>query len=136
MVKLYAGLSGSGKTRQMLHDINEAVEKESGSLVCIELKTSLRYDVNYKVRLIEYQFYGLEGVRALRGFISGLHAGNFDITHVYLKSIHHLLGTDDVHVMADFCDWCERFGKANNVSFTMTARVDPALMPQSLKKYT
>jgi hypothetical protein len=136
MVKLYAGLSGSGKTRMMLHDINEAVQQDSGSLVCIERKTSLRYDVNYKVRLIEYQVYNLEGSEALRAFISGLHAGNFDITQIFLKSIHRLLGTDDVNVMADFCDWCARFGEANNVSFTMTARVDPALMPDSLKKYT
>ena len=136
MVKLYAGLSGSGKTRQMLSDIDEAVKHETGSLVCIEMKTSLRYDVNYKVRLIEYQVYGLEGSRALRGFISGLHAGNFDITHIYLKSIHRLLGTDDVDAMADFVAWCERFGKANNVSFTMTARVDPVGMPERLKQYT
>ena len=62
MVKLIAGLSGTGKTQRMVNEINEAVERESGSLVCIELKTSLRYDLNYKVRLIEYQSYQLEGV--------------------------------------------------------------------------
>ena len=88
MVKLLAGLSGTGKTKRMLDEMNEAAEKEHGSLVCIELKTSLRYDLNYKVRLIEYQAYGLEGAESLKAFISGLHAGNFDITHVYLKSLH------------------------------------------------
>ena len=55
MVKLYAGLSGSGKTKEMIHAINQAVETEAGSLVCIEQGNKLRYDVNYKVRLIEYQ---------------------------------------------------------------------------------
>lgn len=135
MVKLIAGLSGTGKTKRMLDEMNEAVEKEQGSLVCIELRTSLRYDLNYKVRLIEYQAYQLEGVEALKAFISGLHAGNFDITHIYLKSLHRLLATDDIQVMADFCGWCESFGRANSIHFTMTARLDPAAAPPALKAY-
>ena len=135
MVKLIAGLSGTGKTKSMLNEINEAVEHESGSLVCIELRTSLRYDLNYKVRLIEYQTYQLEGAESLKAFISGLHAGNFDITHIYLKSIHRLLGTDDPMAMAEFCDWCKAFGAANDLSFTMTARLDPAEAPEALRAY-
>ena len=135
MVKLIAGLSGTGKTQKMVNEINEAVQKEAGSLVCIELRTSLRFDLNYKVRLIEYQPYGLEGVESLKAFISGLHAGNFDITHVYLKSIHRLLGSDDPAVMTAFCDWCRSFGTANGIHFTMTARVDPETAPEALKAY-
>ena len=135
MVKLIAGLSGTGKPKRMINEMNEAVEKENGSLVCIELRTSLRYDLNYKVRLIEYQTYQLEGIASLKAFISGLHAGNFDISSIYLKSIHRLLGTDDVRVMADFCAWCERFGAENSISFTMTARLDPETAPAELKAY-
>lgn len=135
MVKLIAGPSGTGKTQQMLAEVNETVEKEQGSLVCIELRTSLRYDLNHKVRLIEYQTYQLEGLESLKAFISGLHAGNFDITHLYLKSVHRLVGTDDVAVLENFCAWCERFGQENGISFTMTARVDPQTIPEALKKY-
>lgn len=135
MVKLYIGLSGSGKTKEMLRDVADAAAHEHGSVVCIEKGGKLRYDVNYKVRLIEYSDYQLEGVASLKAFISGLHAGNFDITHIFLKSIHRLLGTDDPLAMAAFCDWCEGFGKANAVSFTMTARVDPEAVPEALKKY-
>jgi hypothetical protein len=135
MVKLYIGLSGSGKTKEMLHDVAEALEQEHGSVVCIEKGGKLRYDVNYKVRLIEYSDYQLEGVASLKAFISGLHAGNFDITHIFLRSIHRLLGTDEPAVMASFCAWCETFGAANGVNFTLTARIDPTLIPAELKKY-
>ncbi|MBR6120195.1 MAG: hypothetical protein IKQ04_07750 [Oscillospiraceae bacterium] len=135
MVKLIAGLSGTGKTQRMVNEINEAVEREGGSLVCIEQKTSLRFDLNYKVRLIEYQAYQLEGVESLKAFISGLHAGNFDITHVYLKSVHRLLGTDEPAVLAAFCDWCQAFGGENGIHFTMTARLDPAAAPEALRTY-
>ena len=94
MVHIHLGLSGSGKTKEMIREINEAADQATGSVVCIEKGNKLRYDVNYRVRLIEYGVYGLQGAEALKAFISGLHAGNFDITHVFLKSIHRLLGTD------------------------------------------
>ncbi len=135
MVKLIAGLSGSGKTKEMIDAINAAVDSESGSLICIEKGGKLRYDVNYKVRLIEYQDYQLEGAESLKAFISGLHAGNFDITHIFLQSIHRLLGTGEIDAMSDFCAWCERFGEVNSVSFTVTARMDPAAATETMKKY-
>lgn len=135
MVHLYMGLSGSGKTKEMINAINEAAAKTDGSVVCIENGSKLRYDVNYRVRLIEYGVYGLAGADALKAFISGLHAGNFDITHIFIKSIHRLLGTDDGEKMAEFCDWCAAFGEKNGVNFSMTARHDPNEAPERLKKY-
>ena len=135
MVKVFAGLSGSGKTKEMIRRINESAKNESGSVVCIESGSKLTYDIHYNVRLIEYGAYGLEGAEALKAFVSGLHAGNFDITHIYLKSIHRLLGTKDGEKIAAFCDWCESFGEKNQLSFTMTATIDPAAAPEALKKY-
>ena len=45
MVKLIMGLKGSGKTKQLVTDINEAVKNETGSMVCIEKGTKLRYEI-------------------------------------------------------------------------------------------
>lgn len=135
MVHLYLGLSGSGKTKEMIQAINAAAEQSDGSVICIEQGSKLRYDVNFRTRLISYGDYGLQGPDALKAFISGLHAGNFDITHIFLKSIHRLLGTDDAEAMADFCDWCAKFGADNQIEFAMTARQDPATVPDRLKKY-
>ena len=135
MVRLYLGLSGSGKTKEMIHAINAASEESDGSVVCIEMGNKLRYDINFRVRLISYREYGLKGADALKAFISGLHAGNFDITHIFLKSIHRLLGTDEAEAFADFCDWCAQFGEDNSISFAMTATSDPATAPERLRKY-
>lgn len=135
MVKIFLGLRGSGKTKEMIRTINEAAINESGSVICIEKGNKLTYDINYKVRLIDYREYALNGADALKAFICGLHAGNFDISHIFLKSIHKLLATDDMQQFAAFCDWCSVFGEKNGISFTMTATEDPALAPESLKKY-
>ncbi|MBR6414326.1 MAG: hypothetical protein IKS21_06930 [Oscillospiraceae bacterium] len=135
MVKLIAGRSGTGKTQRMVSEINEAVQKELGSLVCIEQRNSLRYDINYKVRLIEYQTYQLAGQDALKAFISGLHAGNFDISHIYLKSVHRLLNTDDPAELEKFCNWCRDFGDKHGMNFTMTFRMEAETAPEGLRAY-
>ena len=89
MVKIIMGLKGSGKTKRLIHDINTAVKNETGSMVCIEKGTKLRYDIDMHVRLIDYQEYKHEGTLTfLKGFVSGLHAGNFDISHIFIDSFY------------------------------------------------
>ena len=80
MIKVIMGLKGSGKTKQLINAIQDAVAAEAGDIVCIEYGKKLTYDVNYKVRLVDSEEYGIKNVDMLKGLISGLHAGNFDIT--------------------------------------------------------
>lgn len=135
MVKLIVGLKGSGKTKQLIQDINTAVKNETGSMVCIEKGTKLRYDIDMHVRLIDYQEYKMGTMAALQGFISGLHAGNFDISHIFIDSFYKLLDHAGVAEVEEFSLWCDKFGKANDMDFTILVSEDPALIPDSLKAY-
>ncbi len=112
MVKLIMGLKGSGKTKQLVTDINEAVKNETGSMVCIEKGTKLRYDIDIRVRLIDYQEYSMGTLTFLKGFISGLHAGNFDISHIFIDSFYKLVEDAGVAEVEDFVLWCDKFGAA------------------------
>ncbi|MEF9976801.1 MAG: hypothetical protein RR754_08550, partial [Oscillospiraceae bacterium] len=87
MVKVIMGLKGSGKTKQMIDLINTAVASEHGNVVCIERGPKLTYDIHYKIRLVEASQYDLTSFDALKGFVSGLYAGNYDITHVFIDSL-------------------------------------------------
>ena len=135
MVKLIMGLKGSGKTKQLIQDINESVKNETGSMVCIEKGTKLRYDIDIRVRLIDYQEYMMGSLTFLKGFISGLHAGNFDISHIFIDSFYKLVENADVAEVEDFVLWCDKFGKANDLSFTIVVSEDPANAPEALKAY-
>ena len=135
MVKLIAGLKGSGKTKQLIRDINEAVKNEPGSMVCIEKGTKLRYDIDIRVRLIEYQEYSMGSVAFLKGFLSGLHAGNFDISHIFIDSLYKLLEDATIADVEDFILWCDQFGKANDLSFTIALSEDPDALPESVKGF-
>lgn len=136
MVKLIMGLQGAGKTKQLVQDINEAIQNESGSLVCIEFGDKLRYDIDRRVRLIEFQDYKMAGsVAFLKGFISGLHASNFDLSHIFIDSLYKLLSERNVADVEDFLLWCEQFEAANHVSFTVLVSEDPEKLPESVKKF-
>ncbi|MBR6824991.1 MAG: hypothetical protein IKM59_00405 [Oscillospiraceae bacterium] len=135
MVKLILGLKGEGKTKQLVQDINEAVKTEAGSMVCIERGTKLRYDIDSRVRLIEYQEYMLGDLPSLKGFISGLYAGNFDITHIFVDSFYKLLQEGGPAEVEDFVLWCDSFSTAHGVDFTVLVSEDPEATPETLKKY-
>lgn len=135
MVKVIMGLKGSGKTKQLVHDINAAVKNESGSMVCIEKGTKLRYDIDMHVRLIDYQEYSMGTLAFLKGFISGLHAGNFDISHIFIDSFYKLVDGATLADVEDFVLWCKRFGEANSLDFTVVVSDDPAKASDALRAY-
>lgn len=135
MVKVIVGLKGSGKTKQLIDSINSAIKNESGSMVCIEKGSALTFDIDYRVRLIDASEYDIGNYTFLKGFISGLHAGNFDISHIFIDGLYKLSGSKDPDETAAFLAWCETFGKANKLEFTLSISDDPANLPESVTKY-
>ncbi len=135
MVKLIVGLQGAGKTRQLVDDINTTVMLDNGSLVCIELGSKLRYDIDSRVRLIEYQEYMMGDLPSFKGFISGLHAGNFDISHIFIDSFYKLIKKGTMADVEDFVLWCDKFGATNNINFTILVSEDPENISEALKAY-
>ena len=129
------GLKGSGKTKRLIHDINTAVKNETGSMVCIEKGTKLRYDIDIHVRLIDYQEYRIGEMNFLKGFISGLHAGNFDISHIFIDSFYKLIDNPTMADVEEFVLWCDRFGEANHMDFTIVVSDDPENATDTIKKY-
>lgn len=135
MVKVIMGLKGSGKTKRLIDAINSAIQNETGSVICIEKGSALKFDINYRVRLIDAGEYEIGNYTFLKGFISGLHAGNFDITQIFIDGLYKLSGTNDAEEAAAFLAWCEKFGAANNMDFTISISEDPAVLPESVTKY-
>ena len=135
MVNIMMGPEGSGKTKQLIAAINNAMKKESGSMVCIEKGQALRYDVDHRVRLIDASEYSIDNYELLRGFISGLHAGNFDITHIFIDNLYKLLRVEDPAATERFLDWCSVFSAENGVAFTFTVPGEAKDAPDYITRY-
>ena len=134
MIHVIMGLKGSGKTKKLIDAINAAVANANGDVVCIEYGKALTYDVTYKVRLVDSKEYGIKSAEMLKGFLSGLHAGNFDITNVYIDNLYKTIGSD-VAVAEEFVAWCAKFAADNGMEITITISEDPANVSESMKQY-
>ena len=134
MINVIMGLKGSGKTKKLIDSINEAVTQASGDVVCIEYGKKLTYDVNYRVRLVDSEEYAISNSDMLKGFLSGLHAGNFDITNVYIDNLYKTIGTDRANG-EEFVAWCAKFAETNNMNITITISDDVELASEEVKKY-
>ena len=136
MVRVIMGVKGTGKTKQMIELINAAAKSEAGSVVCIEHGSKLTYDIHYQIRLIEAKEYNLKNFDMLKGFVSGLHAGSYDISSVFIESLTKIVGVDpENETVEQFLDWLNDFGEKNGIKFTVTISADASLASEGVRKY-
>lgn len=135
MVKLIVGLKGTGKTKALVEQVKKAVEEENGNVVCLEKEKNLTYDIPYTVRLIHITDYGFGSLEFFRGFVSGLHAADYDISHIFIDGLMKMFKEPDLDKIAQFLDELDAFGEKENIRFTITATLDPDQIGENIKKY-
>ncbi|MBO7293725.1 MAG: hypothetical protein J6V07_07320 [Clostridia bacterium] len=131
MVKLIVGKKGSGKTKTLIEQVNAACEASKGCVICIEKGLTLDKDITHKVRLVETDSYKVNDAATLYGFIAGIAASNYDITHIYLDSTLRICG--DVAAMEAFLLKVEALTK--EINFTATISLSLEELPESLRKF-
>ena len=135
MVSIIMGLKGSGKTKKLVELVREAVNEETGDVVCIEKERKLTYDIPYQARLIDAGVYDIGSYEFLKGLICGVHAGNYDMTHFFVDNFYKLVNDKSVDTLVSFLTWLDAFSNAENISFVISISADPAEMPESVTKY-
>jgi hypothetical protein len=135
MVKIIMGLKGSGKTKRLVDMVREAVNLEHGDVVCIEKEKKLTYDIPYRARLIDAGAYGIGSYELLKGFVSGLHAGNYDITHIFIDNFFKLAGDKSPEKLDEFVAWLEAFSVRENVEFVLSVSAEAETAGELTRKH-
>ena len=135
MVRLIMGDNGAGKTKQLIELVHASVAEEGGCVVCIEPGADMTYDIKSSVRLVNAGEYHLDSFECLRGFISGLYAGNYDISHVFVDNLCKIAGSNDLQAVETFLHWLARFSEENGVKFTVTISADEDTATEGMKQY-
>ena len=135
MVQLIMGLKGSGKTKKLVDMVRDAVNEETGDVVCIEKERKLTFDIPYQARLIDAGNYDIGSYEFLRGLICGVHAGNYDITHFFIDNFYKLVNDKSPEALVDFLTWLNKFSEQEKISFVISLSVDVANLPASVLKY-
>ena len=135
MVQLIIGLKGSGKTKKLVDMVRDAVNEETGDVVCIEKERKLTFDIPYQARLIDAGVYDIGSYEFLRGLICGVHAGNYDITHFFIDNFYKLVNDKSVESLETFLAWLDKFSTNENISFVISLSVDAETLSDTVKKY-
>ena len=94
----------------------------------------MTYDIDYSVRLIDIESYGVEGFDAFYGFIAGICAGNYDITEVFIDATLKI-GGRDLNAFAGMIKKLEKLTAENKVEIVFTVSCDRSELPESVLPY-
>ena len=134
MIKLLVGVKGTGKTKTLIAAVGQALETSKGYVVCIEKGATLRHEISYKVRLVNTDDYLIDNAAALGGLVSGILAGNSDVTDLFIDGTRKICGYDMVALDKFLAD-LEKVTRDTNVNITITISVAPEDATETMKKY-
>jgi len=131
MISLILGHKGSGKTKRLITEVEAAVEKSNGNVICVEKETLLTYEVNYRARLVGVERYGISGYEAFYGFISGICAGDHDITDILIDATLRI-GGRDFNELAVFLKKLSDLAEITDTKITLTVSADAEELPKEI----
>lgn len=135
MVELLIGKKGTGKTKVLIENVNNAASVANGNVVFVSNDSSRNmYDIKSKVRMYDTSEFEIASWEEFLGFICGIISGNFDITNIFvdgtLKIVNHSLDGFE-----QFLERVEEISKKFNISIVMSVSIDVDEAPDYIKKY-
>ena len=135
MVKLIMGGKGSGKTKRLVEMVQQTVANQSGDVICIEKDKKLTYDIPYQARLIDTGDYGINSYDLFKGFLCGIHSGNYDITHFFIDNFYKIVNDNADDKLAAFVTWLDEYCTAEGLEVVISISKDPAEASEEIKKF-
>ncbi len=135
MVRLIMSASGEGKTKQLMELMNAAAETSVGCMVCIEPTRNMSYNLHHQTRLVDASEFAISNFETLRGFICGLYAGNYDITHIFIDNLCKVAHSTNEREIGDFLTWLDTFSSPLGLKIIVTISGDPESATDVMHKF-
>ena len=135
MIELLIGTKGTGKTKVLIENVNNASANAEGNVVFISNNTSQNmYDITSKVRMADTSDFEISTWDEFFGFICGIVSGNFDITNIFVDGTLKITG-GNLDGFDAFLESIDALGKKYDISFVLSVSVDKDAAPEYIKKY-
>ena len=136
MVELLIGKKGTGKTKALIENVNNALSVAKGNVVFISNDTSSNmYDIKSKVRMADTSEFDIDTYSEFLGFICGIISRDFDITNIYIDGIFKIVASDNLDGFEEFLNKLQEIGKKFNISFVISVSIDAETAPDYIKKF-
>ncbi len=134
MIKIIAGLKGSGKTKKLIDMTNDTAKTSASNVVFLDKDNSYMYEIDRAVRFVNVNDYHVSSAEMFLGFLGGMLASNYDIGTIFVDAFLKLVKID----LADaawFFESLEQYGQKHDVTFVLSVSADPETMPEAIKGY-
>lgn len=132
MVTLIIGKKGTGKTKKLIALANETAAASTGNVVVIEKGAKLTYDITHKARLIDTDAYAITGYDMMFGFLSGICAGNFDVTDILVDSTFKIC-PEAIEGLEEFVVKLNKLSDDSETKITLLISAAESELPEGLK---
>ncbi len=131
MISIIVGNKGHGKTKKLISMVDEAVKTSLGNVVVIEKMPNLGSNITTKARLVNTDAYDIKSVNGFYGFLAGVCAGNYDVTHIFVDATLKIIGRDyDELVM--LLKRIDLLSKESDADFILTISEDKENLPAEI----
>ena len=135
MIELLIGTKGTGKTKVLIENVNNASASADGNVVFISNNISQNmYDITSKVRMVDTSDFEIASWDEFFGFICGIVSGNFDITNIFVDGTLKITG-GNLDGFDAFLENIDALGKKFDINFELSVSVDKDTAPEYIKKY-
>ncbi len=134
MVELLIGKKGTGKTKALIENVNNAAMVAKGNVVFVSDDTRRSmHDIKSKVRMADTKDFCLKSYSEFLGFICGIISRDYDITNIFIDGIFKIVGTDSLDGFEEFLSRLETISQNLNISFVISVSIDAETAPEYIK---
>ncbi|MCT4543902.1 MAG: twitching motility protein PilT [Vallitalea sp.] len=136
MIRLVAGDTGEGKTKDLIKMANEAIKNVKGHIVYLDGDSSHIYDLDHNIRYINVSEFPINDYKEFFGFMCGILSEDSDIEQIYVDGLLRM-----AHLPIDNSNTKELIDKLKTVSddyrvrFIISVNCDTTGLPVALKEY-
>jgi len=134
MIKIIFGSKGSGKTKAIIDQANESINKELGDIVFIADTARYIHEIKYQIRFTNSKENNINSEDGFIGFISGMLEANYDIRFFYIDGVARMIGKP-IHEMRSLFEKLEQISQKTEATFTLTISCEEEELPDFIKKY-
>ena len=136
MVQLICGKKGSGKTKKIIAMANDFAEKTEGSTVFVHVNNSYMFDLKYQIRFVNTSEMGIAGADMLHGFLCGIMASNYDISHIMVDGFLKIVGDEKLEELEGFFANLNALCDKYKIDLIISVSADEDVLPAFMRELT
>lgn len=133
-MKIIYGPKGTGKTKAIIEDANNALESAKGHVIFITDTNRYTRELKYTIRFVDVTGFEVQGEDGFRGFIKGLVAANGDNEFIFIDGIARIAGKELKELSSIFTAM-EKLEKDYDVKFVVTCSAAKEDLPDFVLKH-